>query len=166
MKAEVFSQTDVSGKLTPIHQKKYNPKTENMTKEIWRENWLNSINELTDLNVQKQSWLNEKLKSPHWSFAEFMCSYFDDLFGSLNYDHFVSENWITENEYLIIKDWHKKLDKYKSPSENEWADNLILNDGEWLEILKIGEVAKCNLAKILSESEKQILEKNLINEIE
>ena len=137
-----------------------------MTKEIWRENWLHSINELTDLNVQKQSWLNEKLKSPHWSFAEFMCSYFDDLFGSLNYDHFVSENWITENEYLIIKDWHKKLDKYKSPSENEWADNLILNDKKWLKILKIGEVAKRNLAKILTENEKQILEKNLITEIE
>ena len=137
-----------------------------MTKEIWRENWLNSINELTDLNVQKQSLLNEKLKSPHWSFTEFMCSYFDDLFGDFNYEHYVSENWITENEYLIIKDWHNKLDKYESPNENEWADNLILNDEKWLNILEIGEVANRNLSKILNANENLILKKNLINEIE
>ena len=137
-----------------------------MTKEMWREKWLDSINELTDLNLQEKSWLNENLKSPHWSFTEFMCCYFDDLHLDLNYEDYIKADWITENEYEIIKYWHTKLNQYLSPNENEWVDNLILKDEKWLEILKIGEIAKQNLSKILNENEKLILNKNLINEIE
>jgi hypothetical protein len=137
-----------------------------MNKEIWRENWLISINELTDYNLQQKSWLNKKTKNPHWSFIEFMCSYFDDLFLQDGYEQYLKINWVTDLEYSVIKDWHNKLDKYKSPSENDWADDLILNDTNWIGIVKLGEITKQNLLHILSRNEKEILEKNLISEIQ
>jgi|GEM_PF-5637445 hypothetical protein len=48
-------------------------------KHLWIERWLGCINELTSLDFQKISWFNRTHTNPHWSFVEFMCSYFDDL---------------------------------------------------------------------------------------
>ena len=59
-----------------------------MNKVLWRENWLISINELTDYNLQKTSWLNKETKSPHWSYVEFMCSYFNDLTLENGYEEY------------------------------------------------------------------------------
>ena len=137
-----------------------------MNKVLWRENWLISINELTDYNLQKISWLNKETKSPHWSFAEFMCSYFNDLTLENGYEEYLKIDWVTEKEYLVLKNWHNQLEKYKSPNENDWADDLILNDKNWIEIVKIGKTAKENLFIGLTENEKEILKKNLVSEIQ
>ena len=58
------------------------------------------------------------------------------------------------------------MEKYKSPNENDWADDLILNDKNWIEIVKLGKTAKENLFIELTENEKEILKKNLISEIQ
>ncbi len=86
-----------------------------LTKEIWRKRWLDSINELTSFEVQTKSWQDIENRNPHWSFVEFMCCYFDDLL-CYNYTFYIENNWISKQEYIIIKDWHKSLDNYKSPN--------------------------------------------------
>jgi hypothetical protein len=134
-----------------------------MTKEIWRQNWLSSINELTSISLQTKSWLDLKNTNPHWSFVEFMCCYFDNLFSKYDYQYYIDNGWVSKHEYNIMKDWHEALDKYDSPANNDYDHNSILNDSKWLNIVKTGEIAKNALALTLNENEKQILtnEKNV-----
>lgn len=129
----------------------------NEIKTIWRERWLNSINELTSLNLQKQSWLDKSHKNPHWSFVEFMCCYFDDLTLKDNYEYALKEGFVTRQEFEIIEPWHINLDNYQSPNNDDYDNCAILNDPEWLKIIATGVTAKSKLIEILSESEQKRL---------
>jgi hypothetical protein len=129
----------------------------NNNKNLWRERWLGCINELTSLDLQKKSWLDRTHSNPHWSFVEFMCSYFDDLSIEKNYRYQLAKNWITKKEYEIIENWHIVLDKYNSPKNDDHNNEAILKDPKWLEILQIGVATKNDLIKILNDTERQFL---------
>ena len=131
-----------------------------MDKETWRKNWLNSINELTTLELQKNSWLNSENKNPHWSYIEFLSCYFDDLEISENYTDELNINLISQQEYEIIKDWHNRLNKYEEPNNDSYNHKLILEDSKWYEIVEIGKNAKRQLSQILNLQERELLEKN------
>jgi hypothetical protein len=126
-------------------------------KILWRERWLGCINELTSLDLQKKSWLDKTQTNPHWSFVEFMCSYFDDLAIDDNYKYQLDNGWVTKKEYEIIEDWHITLDKYNSPKNDDYDNEAILKDPKWLEILQIGVKTRNELGKTLNESERQFL---------
>ena len=115
------------------------------------------INELTSLDLQKKSWLDRTHTNPHWSFVEFMCSYFDDLAIDENYKYQLDKDWVTKKEYEIIEDWHIALDKYNSPKKDDYDNEAILNDPKWLEISQIGVATRNDLAKILNDTERQFL---------
>ncbi|MFV1884399.1 MAG: hypothetical protein ACMZ7B_07925 [Balneola sp.] len=131
-------------------------------KDMWRENWLDSINELTDFELQKKSWLNKKNKNPHWSFIEFISCYFDDLLiEDFGYEHFLEKKWLTREEYLSIKNWHEELSNYKSPKNDDYNHQAILSDKDWKRIVLLGFNSKEALYKLISEEEKRILLKKL-----
>jgi len=128
-----------------------------MQKELWRNRWLSSINELTSLKLQRESWLDEKNTNLHWSFVEFMCSYFDDLGLDDNYEEQLNKKWVSEKEIEAIKNWHDLLNKYDSPMNDDYNNKLIINDKDWNLIIQEGLKAVINLSKYLNESEVQIL---------
>jgi hypothetical protein len=132
--------------------------TNDNEKKEWRELWLNSINELTTLELQEKSWLRKIIitESPHWSFIEFRSCYFDDLLY-YDYSHFIKTEWITQTEYNIIQDWHKELKKYESPKKNDYNHKAILRDENWRKIIRKGEKVRENLKKIILENEKELL---------
>ena len=132
-----------------------------MQKETWRQSWLKSINELTSLDLQINSWLDKKQSNPHWSFIEFMCIYFDDLLSDNDYEYFINTGWVTKQEYETIKDWHLALMRYKATKENDYDHEAILNDINWTEIVMLGEKSKIKLITILSKSESQILNEEI-----
>ena len=129
----------------------------NNDKTLWREKWLSCINELTSLDLQKKSWLDRTHTNPHWSFVEFMCSYFDDLAIDDNYKYPLDKGWLTDQEFEIIKDWHEALDKYDSPKNDDYNHEAILNDSKWLDILQCGLTMKGKLAATSNERETRIL---------
>lgn len=129
---------------------------EQSQKELWRNRWLRCINELTSYNLQLKSWLDSSNANPHWSFIEFMCSYFDDLVIDNDYEYQLKENWISEPEFEIIREWHNLLDKYDSPNNDDHNREGILNDEKWKMIVKLGQEAKIELSRILKNEEKQI----------
>lgn len=126
-------------------------------KNLWRERWLGCINELTSLDLQKKSWLDNTHTNPHWSFVEFMCSYFDDLAIDDNYKYPLDNGLVTRQEYEIIKEWHEALDKYDSPKNVDYDNEAILNDPKWIEILQTGINAKNKLVGLLNANERQLL---------
>jgi hypothetical protein len=126
-------------------------------KNLWRERWLSCINELTSFELQKKSWLDKTQTNPHWSFVEFMCSYFDDLGIDDNYKYSLEKGWLTDHEFEIIKDWHEALDKYDAPKNDDHDLVEILNDPQWIDILQSGLTMKSKLASTLNETEKKIL---------
>lgn len=127
----------------------------NNDKNLWRERWLGSINELTSLDLQKISWLN--YTNPHWSFIEFMSCYFDDLSINDNYDYPLDKHLVTRKEYEIIENWHNALSNYNSPKNDDYDNEAIVNDPKWMEISQIGLATKNELAKILNKTDRQIL---------
>ena len=128
-----------------------------MQKELWRNNWLYSINELTSLELQRKSWLDKSNTNPHWTFVEFMCSYFDDLGIDNNYEYQLNEGWISQNEFEIVKPWHELLDKYNSQTNDDYDFKAILKDKNWQLIIEKGKETKSALSKISSKKENQIL---------
>lgn len=116
-----------------------------------------SINELTSLDLQVQSWLNKKNTNPHWSYVEFTSCYFDDLILGEGYKQWVSEGFISPEEYTIVKDWHERLASYVEPDRDIYNPVAILNDREWLSIVEEGRIAKLKLAEILNEDEQKAL---------
>ena len=129
-----------------------------MTKENWRKRWLESIYELTNIELQTLTWLDKTNTNPYWSFIEFTSCYFDDLLDNCKYDYCLSKNFITEFEYNVLKDWHIKLEAYDSPNKDDYDNEAILSDPKWREIIEVGREMKNNLSNILSEKEKQILQ--------
>jgi hypothetical protein len=126
-------------------------------KGLWRNRWLSCVNELTSFELQQKSWIDKSNTNPHWSFVEFMCSYFDDLGIDNQYDYQLKENWITKNEFEIIQKWHKLLDNYESPTNDDYDVVEILKDRKWQMIVEEGRNAKTELSKTLNNAEKQIL---------
>lgn len=134
-----------------------------MTRETWRERWLDSINELTSFDLQVKSWLDKENTNPQWSFVEFICSYFDDLGLDDNYQYALKNGWITERELGIVKEWHEALNNYNSPDNNDYDDAAILNDQKWLAIINLGQSVTHKLKNVLTANEISILtaEKNV-----
>ena len=128
-----------------------------MTREMWRERWLDSINELTSLDLQIKSWLDKEDTNPHWSFVEFMCTYFDDLFLRDNYQYVFNNAWITGQEFGIIREWHEALDEYNSPDNDDYGNGAILNDQKWLAIVNMGQTVREKLKIVLMADEIRIL---------
>jgi len=144
---------------TQLKKTTFEDKYKQMTSETenWRNAWLNSINELTSHELQKKSWLISTPTNPHWSFIEFMCSYFDDLAIGDDYKIPLQDNVISTNEYEIIKDWHEALSKYDSPKNEDYNNEAILNDQKWIAILHLGFKTRNVLADTLNENERRIL---------
>lgn len=126
-------------------------------KKLWRERWLCCINELTSLELQRKSWVDKSNINPHWSFVEFMCSYFDDLGIDNCYEYQLNQGWITRTEFDAISVWHQLLDKYDSPKNDDYNVEAILSDEKWLMVVEEGKKSKYELSKYISSDEKQIL---------
>jgi hypothetical protein len=129
-------------------------------KELWRKRWLGSINELTSIELQRKSWMDRKTSNPHWSFVEFMCSYFDDLVIDNDYQEQLKESWISNSEFEIIKNWHNALSNYESPTTDHDRE-AILEDENWQKIVGLGLEAKRKLSEHLENDELKILNERI-----
>lgn len=122
-------------------------------KEIWRERWLVSINELTSIDLQKKSWLMKENENPHWSFIEFTNCYFDDLCLDDDYLDVLKSNWVSIEEFEILKNWHFKLKSYNPPNDDYYNHELILKDINWIELVEFGKKVRVELLNFFTNLE-------------
>lgn len=125
-------------------------------RKLWRVRWKSSIEELTSLEHQRETWLDAAKPSVHYTFVEFMCCYFDDLLCGLSYSQIVENGYVSEKEKAVLLKWHNALDSYNSPQNNDYDDAAILNDPEWLQIVGLGAMAWQNLQLLESDNERAV----------
>lgn len=118
----------------------------------WRRNWLGSIQEFADIDEQRAKWLDYSNLNPHYSFVEYMCSYFNDLGLS---DHDNSYAWAIESklvsqaEAAAVAEFHQLADMYECPNRDS-TEHEILADPEWLKVVSAAQNARRQLLDLLN----------------
>ena len=129
-------------------------------RRTWRQNWLESIAEFADLELQRRSWFGgSEYNSPYWSFVEWMCRYFDDYSLSSGYAPFVSDGFVSQEEADAVRQFHAAADAYNAPGGDDYNHSAILADSAWLQVVSLANAARLTLLAIVSEpSERALLE--------
>jgi hypothetical protein len=125
----------------------------------WRSNWLQLIAHLSDIDLQRERWLNPgQYPSQYWSFAEFFCMYFDDLGLGAGYEGLVASGNVTAAEAAILQDLHASLSAYESPTGNDYDQAAILADKKWAAVVSLAAQAREQLQNLpLSELDQRAI---------
>jgi hypothetical protein len=147
-------------------------------RQNWRRNWLSSIQEFADFDTQKRRWLDIDEPSPHFSFVEYMSSYFDDLgfsedpgyksiqdfidagndgeLYSYTYTQALNTGLVNELEVAAVAQFHKMADAYETPDDDGGHSNeeLVLSDPKWFEVVVAAKQTQSNLIKIINDPQE------------
>ena len=127
---------------------------ENEWKKTYRIMWLDSLDDLANLDLQKLRWLNPNLKNQAWTYVEFMSKYFDDCVLEDGYESKIHDGYITLEEYNCIKNFHEMLDEY-TPPKGSYDHESILNDPQWIKIVRLGRKSLVKLLNTLKDPEEK-----------
>ena len=136
------------------------PAYEAELRQRWRINWLTSIAEFSDFELQQKSWFGgSEYNSPYWSFVEWMCRYFDDFGMSAGTESFISEGFMNEQEAEIIRDFHVAAAAYKAPKNDDYDHKAILADPAWRHVVALADTARTRLMDVIKDpSERAALQ--------
>jgi hypothetical protein len=118
---------------------------------VWRRNWLICLGQFADKNLQQRTWLDPKNRNPHWSYIEFMCSYFDDTLRSHSYDWAIAEGLVTKQEAAAVAPLHELLVRHEAPGGDDYDNDRILNDPAWHEIVEAANRSIRDLTPLLED---------------
>jgi hypothetical protein len=133
----------------------------NMTVEEWKElrrnwriNWLSSINQLADIELQRTMWLDKTNTNPHWSYVEFRCEYVDDLSIQTDWGGYrgrIEDGLVTDEEVAAITEFDGMFREYKPPRGDAYDHLAILSDEAWQELVDAASRVRTRLAKLLTD---------------
>jgi hypothetical protein len=124
----------------------------------WRFMWLSCIQQVSDFEQQTQNWLDPQNSNPHWSFVEYVCSYFDDCLLTENdggYQRKLTRGWVTPEEAAVVASWHDLFERYQSPNQDDYDDRAILADPSWRKVVAEAGRARAALLDIISDREER-----------
>ena len=120
----------------------------------WRANWLGSIEEIANLEMQRAIWLNLKSGNPHYTFVEYVCCYFDGLVLNENeggYPARIAEGLLSVEEAHTVANFHTLLDQYRAPRDNDLDHEAILADKGWRKVVEAAQDARVRLATLIND---------------
>jgi hypothetical protein len=120
-------------------------------RRYWRLNWLGCLNEFADTDLQRQWWLDPTNRNPHWSYVEFMCSYFNDVLHDRTYAELVAEGLVSSEEAATVGPLHALLELHEAPAGNDWDNASVLADPAWQAITDEAKVTNQRLAELLTD---------------
>ena len=124
-------------------------------KKAWRLGWLSSIQEYSDYGLQESSWLGGlEPNNPHWSYAEFLCSYFHGCGVEDGYADYVRDGIITASEAQAIAQFHAAADSYQPPRGDVYDHAAILADPRWHQVVSFALAARKELLGLLTDSDE------------
>jgi hypothetical protein len=124
----------------------------------WRTNWLSSVQEFADDESQRRLWLDTTNTNPHFSFVEYLSSYFDDLdLSDVGYECALKQGLLSEAEVAAVSSFHKTAGAYNSPA-NDYDHEAILADPKWAEVVAAAKRAQAELLDLIDDPhERQLL---------
>jgi hypothetical protein len=118
----------------------------------WRLQWLSSIEEFTNIEIQRQAWLNASNANPHYSYVEYRCCYFDDLGLSRDqgYATCLANGLVSEDEVKAVLGFHQALSNYMPPPGEGFEGQRILADPFWEAVVEAAKASREELLRILT----------------
>jgi hypothetical protein len=116
----------------------------------WRTNWLSSIQEFADDETQRRLWLDAGNTNPHFSFVEYVSSYFDDLgLSDGGYEWAMCEGLVSDAEVRAVADFHANAAAY-APVDC-YDHQAILVDPKWAEVVAEAQRAQSALSGLIAD---------------
>jgi hypothetical protein len=125
-------------------------------RRTWRLQWLGSIEEFTNIEIQRRAWLNADHTNPHYSYTEYRCCYFDDLglSGDQGYATCLTEGFICEDEFQAVSGFHQALSNYMPPPGEGFEGQRILADPAWEAVVEAAKACREELLRILTDPQE------------
>ena len=127
----------------------------------WRMNWLRSIQEFADLDTQRRLWLDPDVPNRHYTFVEYMCSYFDDLAvfddASVSGDAYAvarAQALVSAEEAAAVEPFHATLDAYEAPA-GAYDHEAMLADPKWRSVVAAAKAAQSALMPLNHDPEER-----------
>jgi hypothetical protein len=110
-----------------------------------RQNWFASVYELSDLELQRRTWLDQRNTNPHWSYIEFVECYPqpDQLADALD------RSWLSRCEFEMLSELGRRVAAYEAPSGDDFDNSAVLDDPAWQNIVAAATQAKRALLPLL-----------------
>jgi len=114
------------------------------TGRVLRAQWLHSLDEIANLELQRRMWLDPANKNWHWSYVEFVCGYPDaDQLADAQ-----KKGWLSPGETQILLEFGRVLLSHKSPTGNDFDNEAVLNDPAWHEVARAAQAARHRISTL------------------
>ncbi|MGE3250840.1 MAG: hypothetical protein AB7J28_05080 [Hyphomonadaceae bacterium] len=129
-----------------------------MDRKTWREQWLDSLTEISALNWQRRNW--GALPNPHYTWSECIECYFSDALRGGGYEELVSAGLLSFDEAFAVAEMHLRLDAFvRGMAVHGRRDHhTILSDPAWIGVTEAARRARRQLLKLITEkNEREVL---------
>src|ERR1041384_2180730 len=92
-----------------------------------RSSWFAQGYEISDVNLQRRTWLDPTNRNPHWSYIEFVESYPKD--DQLSYAR--HQGWLAADEFKVLSELRHVLVGYSPPQDQFYDNAAVLDDPAW-----------------------------------
>ncbi len=128
--------------------------THDSVAEQLRRMWFCSVNEISDIGLQRRTWLDATNRNPHWSYIEFIESYPKDD----QLQHAVKQGWLSAEEFGILSELRRILVAHSPPRGDDYDNAAVLEDPAWHSVVETAERAKQQLLSITTDQiEREML---------
>jgi hypothetical protein len=125
-------------------------------KRQWRLRWLSMIFEFSHIEYQRSLWLERKVPSHGSWYGEDVCQYFDDLYLDDDYQNQLQDNFVTKEEYEVIKPFHFTFREFNSLPESNLTEELILQSPNWKSVVQLGLQSWSKLKEVIKDQEEKV----------
>jgi hypothetical protein len=119
-----------------------------------RRDWFLGVYELSDIDLQRRTWLDPANANPHWSYVEFVEKYPDR--EQLAYA--LKQGWLTAAEFELLSELRRILEDHTPPGGGYYDHDAILADPAWHSVVETAErVRQQLLATTADRQERDML---------
>ncbi len=113
--------------------------------------WFCRVSELSDIGLQRRTWLDTANRNPHWSYLEFIesCPDHDQL------SHARKQGWLTAAEFEILSELGRILGSHTPPAGNDYDNAGVLDDPAWHSVVEAAERARQLLLSMTADQDER-----------
>jgi hypothetical protein len=116
-----------------------------------RRDWFSSVYEISDIDLQRRTWLDPLNRNPHWSYVEFRGKYPDRE----QLEYALKHGWLTADEFGLLSDLRRVLDGHKPPGRDYYDLDGILADPAWHSVVEAAERVRQQLLATTADGQER-----------